>query len=196
MTQRSIQAGPAATVIIRAGGTVRVEGCAGERVLANTESRWGLKVKRRGDIVDVHIGGSGEVQVPLDCSVKIYAGNRIELRTIGGSATLYAGGQCVLRGVRALAHASAGGALDIECERIDGEALQCSAGRDLRLFIRDLRDVKLMINDLGGYWEGIIGAGRVRVQLTAGGDVILVTDQTVVAQPPQYILGRIERPPE
>jgi hypothetical protein len=193
MTQRSIQAGRAATVIIRVGGMVRVAGHEDERVLASTESRWGLTVKRRGDTVDVHIGGSGEVHVPLDCSVKIYAGTNVELSGIGGSATIYAGGQCVLRSVRALAHASAGAALDIECERIEGNALQCSAGRDLRLFIRDLPDAMLMINDLGGYWEGLIGAGHVRVRLTAGGDVILVTDQTVVAQPPQYILGRIER---
>jgi hypothetical protein len=196
MTQRSIQAGPAATVIVRAGGTVRVVGHKGERVLASTESRWGLKVKRRGDTVDVHIGGSGEVQVPLDCSVKIYAGANVALHDIGGSATIYAGGQCVLRGVGALAYASAGAALDIECERIEGDALLCSAGRDLRFYIHDLPDAKLAINDLGGYWEGMIGTGCVRVRLTAGGDVILVTDQTVVAQPPHYLLGRIERPGE
>jgi hypothetical protein len=193
MTQRSIQAGPAATVIIRAGGTVRVEGRAGERVLASTVGRWGLKVERRGDAIEVHVGGSGEVHVPLDGSVKVYTGKDIELRDIGGSATLYAGGDGLLRGVHTLAHASAGGALDVECERIAGD-IKCSAGRDLRWCVRELSDAKLMINDMGGYWEGVIGAGRARVRLTAGGDVILVTDQTVVAQPPQYILGRIERP--
>jgi hypothetical protein len=194
MTQRSIQAGTTTTVIIRVGGTVRIEGREGDRVLANTESRWGLKVERRGDAIEVHIGGSGQVQVPLDSSVKVYAGKDIEVRNISGSATIYAGGNGSLRAVHSLVHASAGAALEIECERIEGDALQCSAGRELRIYIRDLRDAKLMINDLGGYWEGVIGAGRIKIRLTAGGDVTLVTDQTVAAQPPQYILGMIERP--
>ncbi|MFL5803501.1 MAG: hypothetical protein ACJ8CR_17380 [Roseiflexaceae bacterium] len=196
MTQRSIQAGQTATVIVRAGGTVRVEGREGDRVLANTEGRWGLKVERRGDAIEVHIGGSGTVYVSLDSSVKVYAGKDIEVRNIGGSATIYAGGKGSLRAIHSLVHASAGAALDIECERIEGDALQCSAGRDLRFYIRALRDARLMINDLGGYWEGVIGAGRTRIRLTAGGDVALVTDQTVVAQPPHYILGKIERPGE
>jgi hypothetical protein len=194
MTQRSIQSGPTTIVIVRVGGTVRIEGREGERVVANTESRWGLKVERRGDAIEVHIGGSGEVLVPLNSTVKVYAGKHIELRTIGGSATIYAGGKASLRAVNALAHASAGGALDIECERIEGRDLRCSAGGDLRCFIRNLRDAKLMINDLGGYWEALIGAGHAKIRLTAGGDVTLVTDQAVVAQPPHYILGRIERP--
>ena len=196
MTQRSIQAAKTATVIVRVGGTVRIEGREGDRVLANTESRWGLKVERRGDAIEVHIGGSGLVYVPLDSSVKVYAGKDIEVRNIGGSATIYAGGNGSLRVVHTLVHASAGAALDIECERIEGDALKCSAGRELRFYIRALRDAKLMINDLSGYWEGVIGAGRAKIRLTAGGDVTLVTDQTVVAQPPQYILGTIERPGE
>jgi hypothetical protein len=196
MTQRSIQAGPSVTVIIRAGGTLRVEGRAGQRIVANTESRWGLKVARRGHMIDVHIGGSGAVHVPLDCSVKIYAGKHVEVRSIGGSATIYAGGQAHLRGVYALAHASAGAALDIECQHIAGADLHCVAGRDLRCFIRDLHDATLLINDLGGHWEGRIGDGRAQIHLKAGGDVILVTDQAVVAQPPHYLLGTIERPGE
>jgi hypothetical protein len=194
MTQRMIQAGWAPTVIVRASGTVQVAGGAGDRVVANSEGRWGLKVKRRGDTIEVEIGGSGQLQVPLQSSVKVYAGQSVEVRNIGGSATLYAGGHGYLRGVNTLVHAATGGALEIECERAEGEEIRCTAGRDLRCFIRGLSDAKLMIDDLGGYWEGVIGSGRTKIRLKAGGDVTLVTDRAVVAQPPHYVLGRIERP--
>jgi hypothetical protein len=142
----------------------------------------------------VQIGGSGEAYVPFSSAVKVYAGKGAEVRGISGSATVYAGQSATIRAVDTLVHASAGATLDIECERAAGDDLKCSAGRDLRCFIRSLRDAKLMINDLGGYWEAQIGAGHTIVRLTAGGDVTLVTDQTVVAQPPHYILGKIERP--
>jgi hypothetical protein len=58
-----------------------------------------------------------------------------------------------------------------------------------------LTDAKLMVDDLGGYWAGVIGNGRTTIRLKAGGDVTLVTERTVIAQPPHYILGKIERPP-
>jgi hypothetical protein len=194
MTQRTIQAGWAPTVIIRASGTVQVEGRANDRVLASSEGRWGLKVKRRGDIIEVDIGGSGQVQVPLQSSVKVYASQSIEIRNIGGSATIYAGGHGYLRAVNTLIQAATGGALEIECERVEGHDVRCTAGRDLRCFIRGLADARLMINDLGGYWEAVVGSGRTKIRLKAGGDVTLVTDQTIIAQPPHYMLGRIERP--
>ena len=194
MTQRMIQAGWAPTVIVRASGTVQVAGHASDRVVAKSEGRWGLKLKRRGDIIEVEIGGSGEVQIPLQSSVKVYAGQSVEVRNIGGSAALYAGGHGYLRGVSTLVHAATGGALEIECERVEGDDIRCIAGRDLRCFIRNLANAKLMINDLGGYWEGVVGKGRAKIRLKAGGDVTLVTDQTVVAQPPHYVLGKIERP--
>jgi hypothetical protein len=47
---------------------------------------------------------------------------------------------------------------------------------------------------LGGYWEAQIGEGEKSVYLKSGGDVTLVTDQTVEALPPNYILGKIEKP--
>jgi hypothetical protein len=194
MTQRMIQAGWAPTVIVRAGGTVQIAGAAGDRVVANSADRSGLKVKRRGDTIEVVIGGSGEVQVPLQSNVTVYAGQSVEMRNISGSATLYAGGHGYLRGVDTLVHAATGGALEIECERVEGHDIRCSAGRDLRCFIRDLSDAKLMIDDLGGYWEAVIGSGRTRIRLKAGGDITLVTDRSVVAQPPHYVLGKIERP--
>jgi hypothetical protein len=194
MTQRMIQAGWAPMVIVRAGGTVQLEGHASDRVVAKSEGRWGLKVKRRGDTIEVEIGGSGEVQVPLQSSVKVYAGQSVGVRNIGGSAALFAGGHGYLRSVNTLIHAATGGALEIDCDRVEGDDVRCTAGGDLRCFIRSLADAKLMINDLGGYWEGVVGKGRAKIRLKAGGDVTLVTDQTVVAQPPHYVLGRIEQP--
>lgn len=194
MTQRSIQSSPTPTVIIRAGGAVQIEGQASERVLASTEHRAGMKVERHGTMIEIHIGGSGEVSVPLGSSLKVYAGQSAAVRQIGGSVTLYAGVNGYLRDVDTLVHASAGGELDIACERIAGNDLQCTAGRDLRFFVRQLRDARLLVKDIGGSWEGVVGNGRARIRLKAGGDVIVVTDQEVMSQPPQYVLGSIERP--
>jgi hypothetical protein len=64
----------------------------------------------------------------------------------------------------------------------------------LRCYIRDLTSARVIVNDQGGYWEGVIGAGSVTVRLKAGGDATLVTDQVIEAVPPDYILGQIERP--
>ena len=229
MTQRSIQAGKTPTVIIRVGADVRVEGWDDERVLANTASRWGLKVERRsaseigrvrarvGDRVlfDVHldvkgltrkdvgaevtevaIGSSGQVYVPLGSSVKVYAGKSAEVCDVRGDVAVYAGGDVHTRNVHTLVHASAGGAMDLECETIEGDDVKFEAGRDVRCHIRGLTDARLMINDLGGYWEGVVGEGRAVIRIKAGGDVTLVTDQEVVPQPPDYVLGRVERPPD
>jgi hypothetical protein len=188
MTQRVIQAGWAPTVIVRAGGTVQVEGRAINQVVVQAEDRWGLKVQRRGATIEVQLGRSGEVQVPLQSSVKVYAGQSIGVQSIGGSAAVYAGGHAYLRAVHTLAYAATGGALEIECERVEGDDLSCVAGRDLRCFIRNLIDARLMINDLGGYWEGLIGQGRVKIRQKAGGAVSNLTHHTVAPQPPQFIL--------
>jgi hypothetical protein len=51
-----------------------------------------------------------------------------------------------------------------------------------------------MIDDLGGYWEAILGTGRTNIRLKSGGDVTLVTDQDVIGQPPYDTFGKIERP--
>ncbi len=47
MTQRSILAGPTPNVEIRASGDVSIEGWDSDRVQADADSRWGLKVERR-----------------------------------------------------------------------------------------------------------------------------------------------------
>ncbi len=230
MTQRSIQAGRAPAVIVRAGTDVRVEGWDEERVFASTEHRWGLKVERGSasapghirarakvgdhvlfdlsadlfkhkehdvpdDAIRVQAGGDAVVKVPFDSSVTVYAGRNAEAEGLRGSVTVYAGRDCRLRGVHILAHASAGGTMDLDCETLAGESAKFSAGRDLRFYIRDLRDARIMVDDLGGYWEGIIGEGRCQVRLQAGGDVVVVTDQPVVGAAPDEALGQIEPPP-
>jgi hypothetical protein len=227
MTQRSIHAGQTPTVVVRVGGDVQVEGWDDERVLANTESRWGLKVERRsaseigrvrarvGDRVlfDVHldvigrakkkagaevtevtIGSSGRVYVPLGSNVKVYAGKSANVHDIRGDIAVYAGGDVRIHNLHTLVHASAGGAMDLECEMLAGDDVKFAAGRDLRFHVHDLDDAKVMVNDLGGYWEGIIGNGQRQIRLKAGGDVTLVTNQPVKGQPPDYVLGNIETP--
>lgn len=227
MTQRSIHAGQTPTVIVRAGGDVQVEGWDDDRVLASTESRWGLKVERRSaseigrvrarvgdrvlfdvhldvigrmkkkvgtEITEVTIGSSGQVYVPLSSNVEVYAGKSANVHDIQGDIAIYAGSDIRIRNIHTLVHASAGGAMDLECETLVGDDVKFAAGRDLRFHVRDLDDARVMVNDLGGYWEGVIGDGRRKIRLKAGGDVTLVTNQQVKGQPPDYVLGNIEAP--
>lgn len=227
MTQRSMLAGPNPTVIIRAGADVTVAGVAGERVLAETPGRAGLKLSRGGEAelgrlrarvgdrvlldvrvnrpklwrqpadaeaIEVQINGSGRVQVPPGSSVKVYASYSVDLREVGGRVSVYSGRDARLHGVGTLVHASAGRALDIECQAVEGDELKLEAGRDLRLYVRDLPDARLVVTDLGGDWQGLIGAGRVTLRLNAGGDVTLVTDREVAPQGPDFVLGRVEKP--
>ena len=96
--------------------------------------------------------------------------------------------------VQTLVHAAAGGDLNIDCVTLGGDEFKFSAGRDLRFHVRDLADARVMIREAGTYWEAVLGSGRLKVWLNAGGEVTLVTDQEVQAQPPYYLLGNIERP--
>ena len=84
--------------------------------------------------------------------------------------------------------------MDLECDTLAGEDVKLTAGRDLRFYVRGLSDARIMVDDLGGCWEGLIGSGRQKIRLEAGGDVTVVTDGDVVAQPPDYVLGKLERP--
>lgn len=181
-------------MIVRAGGGVRVEAWESERVQASTESRWGMKIERRRAAIEVQIGGGGAVLVPPRSAVTVYAGKSAEVRGVGGPVTIYAGGAAVVRDAGALAHVSAGRSIDMECQAIAGQSVSFTAGGDARLFVRDLADALLTIDDLGGYWEALIGDGSATVRVKAGGDVTLVTDRAVSGQPPHYILGKIERP--
>jgi len=194
MTQRSISAGTTPNVVIKAGASVSVKGTNDNRVLVKTEDRWGLKVERKGDYITVQLGSDGEVSVPLASNVKIYAGKSIDAQSLKGQVDAYAGLHLTIRDVYCLGHASAGGKMDVDCQTICEEAITYTAGGDLRFHIQSLTNAHIRVNDLGGYWEGRIGDGLISVTLKAGGDVTLVTDQEVLALPPSYILGKIEKP--
>jgi hypothetical protein len=232
MTQRSMLAGQTPTVVVRADGSVTVEGWDGDRVRADSKNRWGLRIERRraadigreraraaigdrvlfdvsfdnpfnrsrrlvkhvqGEVVEVQLG-DGQVRVPFHSELIVYAGRDAEVRHIQGRVTATSGRDLKLQGVQVLHHAAAGGDLDIDCAALEGSELQFGAGRDLRFYVHDLTDAKVVIKDLGSYWEALLGEGRIKIKLSAGGDVTLVTDQEVKAQPPYYLLGNIERP--
>lgn len=194
MTQRSMLVGWAPTVVIRAGGEVQVAGWDGDRLEAETEGRWGLQVRPRGGAVEVQIGGSGVVRLPFGSTVTVYSGKSADVRDVRGRLTVYAGGSAFLREVSTVVHVSGGGIVDVTAERVEGGDVKLTAGGHLRCAIGDLHDRRLLVRDLGGRWEGVIGEARAALRLEAGGDVTLVTEQVVAAQPPHYVLGRIERP--
>ncbi len=233
MTQRSMLAGPTPTVVVRAVGSVTVEGWESDRVQANSDSRWGVQIERRkaahigreraraaigdrvlfditfdnpfnrsrrlpkdfqGEVIEVQLGGDGQVHVPRGSHLAIYAGRDAEVHHLQDRVTATAGRDLHIRDVQVLIHAAAGGDLDLDCAALEGDEFIFSAGRDLRFYIHDLTDARVMIKDLGTYWEALLGSGRLNIWLKAGGDVTLVTDQEVKPQPPDYMLGNIERP--
>ncbi len=214
MTQRSVQAGKAPTVIVKGGMDVRVEGWSEERVLAGTEHRRGLTIERDGesalgqvrarakvgdhvlfdlsadllkrkkkdvlgDAILVKVDGDAVVHIPFNSTVKIYAGRSAEVQDICRGVTVYAGPDVRLRNVRVLVYVSAGGTMDLDCETLAGDSVMFSAGRDLRIYVHDLHDARIIGDDLSGDWEEVIGDGRRQVRLKAGGEVTWVTDRTI-----------------
>jgi hypothetical protein len=194
MTQRSIISGKKPTVIIKAGGSVIVKGVEGDRINAQSESRWGLKVERKKQKIEVQIGGSGEVSVPFASDLKVYAGKNLRVQDIRGRVDAFSGLKLALEGVYCLGIVSAGWKMDIDCQTMPAKRATINAGSDLRFHVQDLTSAHIRVKDLGGYWEAIIGSGEKSIYLKSGGDVILVSDQTVQALPPNYILGSIEKP--
>jgi len=151
----------------------------------------------QGEAIDVQFGGDGEVRVPFDSNLKVYAGRSAEVRSINGRVTATTGLNLTLRGVHVLVHAASGGSMDLDCDSLEGNELKFGAGQNLRFYIRDLSNARLVISDLGGYWEAVLGDGQSAnrtIRLEAGGDVTIVTDREVVPQPPNYTLGMIEKP--
>ncbi len=181
-------------------GRERARAAIGDRVLFdvsfdNPFSRSKRLTKHlRGEVIAVQLHGDGRVRVPLHSELIVYAGRDGDVRHIQGRVTATSGRDLKLQDVQVLVHAAAGGDLDIACATLEGSDLKFSAGRDLRFYVRDLTDAKVIIKDLGSYWEALLGDGRITVNLQAGGDVTLITDQAVAAQPPHYLLGNIERP--
>jgi hypothetical protein len=194
MTHRSMLVGLAPTILIRAGGAVEVHGWAGDRLEAETDSRWGLRLGQRRGTFTVEIGGDGVLRLPIGSELTVYSGRSTTLTGVSGRVTIHAGGGAFLRGAGTLLHLSAGGLADIEAEEIGAGETRLTAGSHLRCAIRQLRDTRILVSDVGGRWEGRIGHGRARLLLTAGGDVTIVSAQALEPQPPHFILGRIERP--
>ncbi len=227
MTQRSILAGMAPNVIIKAGLSITVRGQEGDRVTAEAGGPWGLKVEQRSrsqvgraravvgehvlfdvrlklpgregagapdEVIEIQIGGSGQVLVPFQSSIEVYAGKDIDVQGIRGQVDAYSGYRMNLQDIDTVGHASAGGAMNLDCQQVVGDKVEFKAGGDIRLHIRDLTSAHIRVKDIGGYWEARIGAGKKSVLLKCGGDVTLVTDQPVEPLPPSYILGKIENP--
>ena len=146
------------------------------------------------EVIEVQIGGNGQVLVPFESNLKVYGGNDIDVQEIRGQVDAYAGLHLHLQDVYRLGNASAGGSMSIDCQTMTGKDVTFGAGRDLRFHIADLTSARLRVKDIGGYWEARIGDGEKSIYLKSGGDVTFVTDQTVEPLPPNYILGKIEKP--
>ncbi|HLO31561.1 MAG TPA: hypothetical protein VK249_20585 [Anaerolineales bacterium] len=174
----------------------RARAAIGEHVLFD----WRIKVPRLGEkqtdneVVEVQMVGSGEVLVPFESNIKVYAGKDINVQGLKGQVDAYSGLSLNLQDVYRLGNASAGWTMNIDCQTLTGKDATFGAGSDLRFQVADLTSVHLRIKDIGGYWEARIGGGEKSVSLKSGGDVTLVTDQQVEPLPPNYILGKIERP--
>src|ERR1041385_5670908 len=148
----------------------------------------GLGEKQENEIIEVQMGGSGEVLIPFESNIKVYAGKDIHVQRIKGQVDAYSGLSLDLKDVYRLGNASAGWIMNIDCQTIVGNDVTFSAGRDLRFHVADLTSVRLRVKDLGGYWEARIGSGEKSVYLKSGGEVTFVTDQKVEPLPPDYIL--------
>jgi len=223
MTQRSILAGTNQIIIIKVGGSVTVRGHDSDMATAETKSKWGLTLERRSEaqiararaaigehvlfdvrvkrpntagdeVIVIQMGASGEVLVPFSSNLKVYAGKDIDVQGVRGRVDAYAGLNLNLQDVYCLGNASAGRSMNIDCQTMPGTDVTFNAGSDLRFHIADLTSARLRVNDLGGYWEAHIGAVEKSVYLKSGGDVTFVTDQKVEPLPPNYILGKIEKP--
>lgn len=173
----------------------RARAAIGEHVLFDVRIKVPtLKEKPPGEVIEVQMGDSGEVLVPFEANLKVYAGKNIQAQGIGGQVDAYAGLHLTLRDVRLLGNASAGGRMDLDCQSMLGTYVEFKAGGDLRFYIHDLTSARIRVKDIGGYWEAHIGDGERTILLKSGGDVTFVTDEPVAALPPHYILGNIEKP--
>ena len=174
----------------------RARAAIGEHVLFD----WRIKVPNLGEqkfeneVIEVQFGGSGEVLVPFDSNLKVYAGMNIDVQGVQGQVDAYSGLDLSLQNVYRLGNASAGRVMNINCQTMLESDVTIGAGSDLRFHVADLTSARLRVKDIGGYWEARIGGGEKTVYLKSGGDVTLVTDQKVEPLPPNYVLGRIEKP--
>jgi hypothetical protein len=161
---------------------------------------WRIKPPNLGEkrdekeVIEVQFGSNGEVWVPYTSNLKVYAGMDIDVQGIQGQVDAYSGLNLTLENIFILGSVSSGRAMNIDCQTLLGNDVTFGAGSDLRFHVTDLTSVRLRVKDIGGYWEARIGGGEKSVYLKSGGDVTLVTDQIVEPLPPNYILGKIEKP--
>jgi len=175
----------------------RARAVVGETVLFDIKlNKPGSQPDEKGldEVIEVKMGTSGEVFVPFSSNLKIYAGKDIDVQSVRGQVDAFSGRNLGMVNVTCLGNASAGRSMQIDCQSMLGSDVTYTAGRDLRFHVADLTSTRLRVKDIGGYWEARIGAGEKSVYLKSGGDVTLVTDQKVEAQPPEFILGKIEKP--
>lgn len=172
----------------------RARAAVGEVVLFDWHFKKPGSQETSEDVIEVQMGGSGEVLVPFESNLKIYAGKDIDVQGIRGQVDAYSGLKLNMQNVHCLGNASAGWTMNLDCETFLGNNVEFKSGSDLRFHIQDLTSARLRVKDIGGYWEAYIGAGEKSVYLKSGGDVTLVTDQKVEPLPPNFILGKIEKP--
>ena len=146
------------------------------------------------DAIVVQLGGSGDVLVPLGSNLKVYSGKNIDVQNVQGRVDAFSGLNLSLQNVYCLGNASAGWSVNLDCQTMLGDKVEFKAGSDLRFHVHDLTSFHLKVKDIGGYWEAKVGEGEKSVSLKCGGDVTLVTGQKVEPLPPNYILGKIEKP--
>jgi hypothetical protein len=196
MTERSIYTGKSPQVVIRAGGDVLVKGWEGDHVAAESSGIWGLEVKRKGDTIQVQIGGNGLLLVPYNSSVKVYSGRDCMLFDFNGVIAAYTGRDLQILQGNILTQASAGRAIDIDCRRAKERELKIEAGWHVRCWLREEQNVRYLVDDLGGKWQLIFGSGELLARVKAGGDVILVSEQEGINPWPERLPGKVIRPDE
>ena len=174
----------------------RARAAIGDHVLFDVRLKLpNLRGKNEADeVIEVQMGGSGEVLVPFESNLKVYAGGDIDVKVVQGQVDAYSGLNLSLQNVYRLGNVSAGRIMNIDCQTMLGKDVTFGAGSDLRLRVADLTSARLRVKDIGGYWEARIGGGEKSVYLKSGGDVTFITDQQVEPLPPNYILGKIEKP--
>ncbi len=146
------------------------------------------------EVIEVQIGGSGEVEVPFGSNLKVYAGLNIKVQEVHGRVDAFAGLNLSLKDVYLLGNVSAGRTMDLDCQTMSGDKTEYSAGGNLRFYVHDLTSAHIRVRDLGGLWEVKIGGGEKLISLKCGGEATLVTAQKVEPLPPHYVLGKIENP--
>src|SRR5215216_1459860 len=111
----------------------RARAAIGDHVLFD----WRIKIPNLGEkkaenqVIEVQMGGSGEVFVPFESNLKVYAGKDIDVQEIRGQVDAYSGWRLNLQDVYRLGNASAGQAMNIDCQTMTGRDVTFGAGGDL-----------------------------------------------------------------